>query len=1442
MIAQVQVKSQGEVNSQDAGRQSQRSWVTAPSAPRDHQYLVGARAKKKLRRWHIFNLFRRLVVIAAAIQYIIISMNATSGAIRALSGAHNPPESFRVFTASLISGYVGKGLIGNSSLVQKVLGGDSTPRDYAIFLDSKNQTSFQNCSGLPKFNPKIYNFDYLSHVYQEMVRGAAYNISVLADFELVTVVVDCSFTNLKTGDNAMVRFFNLVRSRTAQNSFFLVTMSINVQDYELRAHNKKGPCVLSMISIVQDMKAGSISESYLMGLTYPYKRTIDFQVYNFVGITTDSYLELRSIPADPLTQPVNSVLTARKRGFYDGQEQSNIRYMYTLLDSNATTAMTRWEWLGEAVMSDSWAWVHALHFIFAMQTIFSLIVLCIMAYQNARMGKFWIGDPFASVSTASLFSRGVLVVISWYLNSFWMLFEFCMAIGGKISKTQIVRVHTELVHADVLVVYLSLVGVLSSIFRERIDPSVAIFLFEIIYSKHEALLIISAVIKKEVVTYSDKVFYLGVAKLSSAVAKMSPLKLWTAFQIPTGKDGVFIMASFFPYALLLSIIAGFAIIHKIYRRFYPDKTRQRSSVVSTDRSSINERTALTLKGNLTNFEISTGAELQTRFGIISDYSNYVYFKGMKFASADGVYCSGYVIVNGKLLIGTKHLLSVILIKATRSRFTNIYVYEVEGNTVKDTARLVYPETFEWSDLWHLNVTEMPGADDEPRFWGNSASSMTKLQVKAQGSSGGPSRTSKRSVRGSVFSREKLYVVKQKRESRKFTFWKGPSGPKQPRTKQKFTKWQLFNVARRLVVICAAFQYLYISLLATFRTLEVLRSMTNPTQSFGVLTASYISGYIGDGLIKDSPLIHDTLGGDTTPRDYALFLESETSVSKENCSNVPLFNADIYNNAFLSRTYMEMVRDTSYNTSILTDLELVVVVVDCSSTQLEIGDPSVVRVFNIARSLSDPTDLYLVTLSLSIQDYTMWTYKKHGPALVAMVTVIHDMQADITKQIYMMAQTYPYQRSMEFEIYQFIRITDESYRELVSIPKDPTTEPVKHLVTSRKRGFFDGEDQSNIHSTYSVLNVANATAALTHWEWLGESIIEDSWAWVHSIHFIFALQTISSLVVLGVVSYQNFLAGKVWIGDPFASVSTATFVTRGLLVLLSWYLNSFWTIFEFAMSNAAVLSGSEIVHVHRELVHADVLVIYLGIVAFLSWVFRERIDPSVAIFLFEIIHKHRLNFIRISPAALDEIVTYSNRVFHLGNSKKTEILAGMSPLNFWSTFQIPKKDGTFLAASFFPKITLLAIVAFYAILRKIYRRFYPEPIQQRSTQSTNQSANEKTAMTLKGHLTNFEISTGAELQARYGIISDYKNYVYFKGMKFASADGVYCSGYVIVNGKFLVSSKQLLAVIMMKLVRSRLTNIYVYEVEGNTVKDSARLVYPETFTWKDLLRLNVTVLL
>ncbi|KAF4322194.1 hypothetical protein BBI17_001905 [Phytophthora kernoviae] len=395
--------------------------------------------------WQIFTIIRRLVVIAAAVQYIYISMAATARTVQSLGGAHNPQESFRIFTATLICGYAGNGLIRDSPLVQNVLKNDTTPRDYALFLESKTKTSSTNCSAVPKFNPAIYNYDFLSRGYHDIVDDTQYNITALAELELVLVVVDCTFTQLKAGDRAMVRVFTLVRSRNDHSDLYLIAVSMNVQDYEVPSHSKQGPGLLTMLNVVQDMRNGTVGQYYLFAPTYPYQRSMEFEVYELVGVTVNSYLELRSIPQDPQTQPVKHLITARKRGLFDGEDQSNIRYMFSLLNgANATSALSAWEWLGEAVILDSWAWVHGIHFFFGVQTIFSLVVLFLVAYHNFRIGKIWIGDPFASVSNRNLVMRGILVSFSWYIDSYWTPFEYSMMNGGLISKTQIISTGAEL--------------------------------------------------------------------------------------------------------------------------------------------------------------------------------------------------------------------------------------------------------------------------------------------------------------------------------------------------------------------------------------------------------------------------------------------------------------------------------------------------------------------------------------------------------------------------------------------------------------------------------------------------------------------------------------------------------------------------------------------------------------------------------------------------------------------------------------------------------------------------------------------------------------------------------------------------------------------------------------------------------------------------------------
>ncbi|EGZ16728.1 hypothetical protein PHYSODRAFT_247971 [Phytophthora sojae] len=615
-------------------------------------------------------------------------------------------------------------------------------------------------------------------------------------------------------------------------------------------------------------------------------------------------------------------------------------------------------------------------------------------------------------------------------------------------------------------------------------------------------------------------------------------------------------------------------------------------------------------------------------------------------------------------------------------------------------------------------------------------------------------------------------------------------------------------------------------------LQVLSGAHNPTEILRVFTSSLIKGYMGDGLIKDSPLVQDVLGGDTTPRDNVLYLETAEQTSTEGCSALPLFNSAMYGYDFLNPAYLDMVSDTKYTITALEEFELVVTIVDCSFSQIKSGDTSQARVYNFVRSRFDSTDLHLITVSLSVQEYEVRAHNKQGPALLGMLTVIDDMQDTNVTQYYMAALTYPYQRTANFEMYELVGVTDESYLSLTSIPQNPETEPVKHLLTARKRGFYNGDTQCNVRTMYSLLDGVSATKALTRWEWIGEAVMVDSWTWVHCFHFFFGLQMTYSLVVLFLVMYQKIRSGKIWIGDPFAYTSTTTLVMRGILVFFSWIIDSFWPVNEFAMSRAATLASAQTICVHPEMMHADLLVVYFCLASFLSSVFQERIDLSGAIFLFEVVYEHRQALIQASSAVVNEITTTFSVQYKVGIAKPIPVITDMSPLRLWSSFEFPEKDAKFLAASFTPMLFLMCSITVFAILRKIYRFFRPDQVRQRSSigtdTSANSSANERSAMTQRGIVTNFEISTGSMLQTRFGLISDYSNYVFFKGMKFASADGVYCSGYVIVNEKYLVSSKDLWAIVMIKLLRTRFKNVHVYEVHGHTVKDTARLVFPSTF--------------
>ncbi len=71
---------------------------------------------------------------------------------------------------------------------------------------------------------------------------------------------------------------------------------------------------------------------------------------------------------------------------------------------------------------------------------------------------------------------------------------------------------------------------------------------------------------------------------------------------------------------------------------------------------------------------------------------------------------------------------------------------------------------------------------------------------------------------------------------------------------------------------------------------------------------------------------------------------------------------------------------------------------------------------------------------------------------------------------------------------------------------------------------------------------------------------------------------------------------------------------------------------------------------------------------------------------------------------------------------------------------------------------------WVVLRKIYHKLRPDQMRVlRDSNHTGNSEDEKSLVHQKRNLTILELATGAELQTRFGVISDFENYLIIKGI-------------------------------------------------------------------------------
>uniref|UniRef100_K3X8R0 Transmembrane protein n=2 Tax=Globisporangium ultimum (strain ATCC 200006 / CBS 805.95 / DAOM BR144) TaxID=431595 RepID=K3X8R0_GLOUD len=672
-------------------------------------------AVKRITRAQVLHLMRRICVLAAAIYYVGVSLVASLQALNSLKGATSPLTVYRNYSANLITAYLGHDAIRESKLVASLLDNSndatSTPlRNDTMFLESLTTTSFTGCASVAKFNAKIYDSALLRSDFVKLVEEGAYNLSFLSDHELILPVVDCSFTPLTLGDLTCARVFYLTRLKSNTEQMYVITVSKAIVNYAVREQHTEGTATLISFTLVSDMSmTTSVQHYFAVGLGFPYEIPPTYDIYEYLEETEDAKLALQSIPRNPALEPSKIVHTARQRGFYikSPTDQANVKSMYWPLYLDPVSVMSKWIWEGKTWIRDSWAWVHYIHAVFALSTVYNLCVLFLIMYRNYRLGKIWIGDAFASVSNTLMY-RGALVLLSWIVNNGWMITEICFAYGYEFANIPSVYLFTDMPHADIMTLYLCMVDILGYLFKERIDPAFVIAAADIGFLNRVEMgrLFLPTPLKQYSIDRANHQFGTGLVPLSPYFASFSPLRLWTISELPANNFLV-ITASFSAvFTVFFFIAVAYVLARKQYKRYHPENLYlSESSAKPTTGTHRSEKDSdvLSFKRTLTLFEIATGAELQNRFGVIADYDNFVYFKGLKYASADGIYYNGFVIANGKFLIATEDILTIAVLKLTRIRLRTVYTYEVEGSKLKQTAQVVYPNTLSWKDLLHPNV-------------------------------------------------------------------------------------------------------------------------------------------------------------------------------------------------------------------------------------------------------------------------------------------------------------------------------------------------------------------------------------------------------------------------------------------------------------------------------------------------------------------------------------------------------------------------------------------------------------------------------------------------------------------------------------------------------------------------------------------------------------------
>ncbi|EQC32730.1 hypothetical protein SDRG_09701 [Saprolegnia diclina VS20] len=622
-----------------------------------------ARSRKRKAFLYIFNSVTAIIAITVI---FIVNTTGVVRTVQTLLGSSDTPRSYGYHSFNMPF-LLREAVVSGPSVQNRI----TTLLDagyHVAYLekDTTDATQFQpnSCANIVNATTeRIYAPNYVSFLMKNMM--VEYGMAATVTDNSAIAVVDCSFEGRLAQDTTAFKAYLLERHLKWVVTFQLQTIMANIP--ARRDTMPTGTVTITNMTLASLQVAPTIpSGDTLAGLSSSEvaihrmfsSRGFPFNTAAFDEVYINSTTSTGAWNTYVLSTELEMILQGYG-GMYRGSqnEQANYNTFVWQLSPNPLDPIHYFNYEGVGRIKNSWAWGQALVSGFLSFTIItSTIMACIISKNiHTATGVWWIPDISPSVGSGIGF-RGVLTILAWWIDGWWALQEWSYNQGNARSHLLTMYVLTDSIKSDCLSLFLAGAALIATNFRLRVNPAIPVIVYMIVYSQREAIV---AGLGFILTRANDEL--MANQMLNVVPSDSSGLDMWMWHEkLDFNATIVFNEMTWLYIALI--VFALYCAMNRFYTVRFTDHLVEAAHTRGTMTADTGGTGATTGKSgsteNATCFESSTGEYLRHKYGLMSYHENYLFIKGMKYASPSGIWTSGWVVVDNRFLFRTDDIMKV----------------------------------------------------------------------------------------------------------------------------------------------------------------------------------------------------------------------------------------------------------------------------------------------------------------------------------------------------------------------------------------------------------------------------------------------------------------------------------------------------------------------------------------------------------------------------------------------------------------------------------------------------------------------------------------------------------------------------------------------------------------------------------------------------------------